>query len=161
MEDLSTDTTTPPAAAAGATRRSFSPAVLAATTVLALAAGFGAGWVAHTSSSASAATTAVHGTLQLPKGGYDAAGDACSGSGGYSDITAGTAVTIGDQTGKTLAVTSLQAGQFNFDGGGCQFTFTAKVPAADSYTVTISHRGTQVFPASAVAGGFNLTMNAG
>lgn len=123
------------------------------------AAGFGAGWASHTSSStSSSATTAVHGTLTLPDGGYSSIGTTCSGSGGYQDISAGVAVTIGDQTGKTLAVTSLGAGSFG--GGGCQFPFSASVPAAASYTVTISHRGTQVFPASAVASGFNLTLAA-
>lgn len=140
--------------------RRFGPAALATTAAVALAVGFGAGWLAHTSSgTSSSASTAVHGTLTLPDGGYNSVGSVCSGSGGYQDISAGVAVTIGDQAGKTLAVTSLQSGAFG--GGGCQFAFSANVPAATSYTVAISHRGTQVFPASAIAGGFNLTLNAG
>ena len=138
-------------------RRTFSAAVLAATAVAALGIGFGAGWLSHTSSTSSLATTAVHGTLTLPDGGYTSVGNVCSGSGGYQDISAGVAVTIGDQTGKTLAVTSLQAGTFG--GGGCQFAFSAKVTAATTYTVTISHRGTQTFTPADVAAGFNLSLN--
>lgn len=156
MEDLSSATTAPTPAMP---RR---PVLLAmsAGVIVALAAGFGAGWVAHTSSSnSSSASTAVHGTLTLPDGGYTSVGSTCSGSGGYQDISAGVAVTIGDQTGKTLAVTSLQAGTFG--GGGCQFAFSAKVAAATTYTVTISHRGTQTFTPADVAGGFNLTLNEG
>lgn len=139
--------------------RTFGIAVLAGTAVAALAVGFGAGWLAHTSSSSSSssATTPVHGSLTLPDGGYNSVGDTCSGSGGYQDISAGVAVTIGDQTGKTLAVTSLQAGTFG--NGGCVFTFSAKVAAATTYMVTISHRGTQTFTPADVAGGFNLTLN--
>jgi hypothetical protein len=157
MEDLSSTITTP---VAPAPRRGFGPAVLAATAVAALAVGFGAGWASHTSSSdSSSATTAVHGMLQLPDGGYTSVGNTCSGSGGYQDISAGVAVTIGDQTGKTLAVTSLQPGVFG--GGGCQFTFSAKVASATAYTVTISHRGTQTFTPADVPGGFNMTLSAG
>lgn len=137
-------------------RRTFPTAALAGTATVALAIGFGAGWLAHSSSSA---TTAVHGSLTLPDGGYTSTGDVCSGSGGYQDISAGVAVTIGDQTGKTLAVTSLAAGTFG--GGGCQFAFSAKVPAATTYTVTISHRGTQTFTPTDVTSGFNMTLNAG
>ena len=156
MEDLSSATvTTPPAASAP--RRSFSAAVLAAVAAIALAVGFGAGWASHTSSStSSSATTAVHGTLTLPDGGYTSIGNVCSGSGGYQDINAGVAVTIGDQTGKTLTVASLKPGHFG--GGGCQFDFTATVPAATTYTVTISHRGTQTFSPADVASGFNMTL---
>ncbi|MBS2535367.1 hypothetical protein KGQ20_21615 [Catenulispora sp. NF23] len=140
-------------------RRSFGSAVLTATAVVALGVGFGAGYVSHTSSSASSsATTAVHGTLTLPDGGYSSVGTTCSGSGGYQDINAGVAVTIGDQTGKTLAVTSLAAGTFG--GGGCQFAFSTNVAAATTYTVTISHRGTQTFMPAEVASGFNMTLAA-
>lgn len=161
MEDLGSHTTplTEPTTREPSLVRT---STLAISTALALAAGFGAGWFSHTGSTGSgspAATTAVHGSLTLPDGGYTSVGSVCSGSGGYQDISAGVAVTIGDQAGKTLAVTSLGAG--GFGGGGCVFPFSASVPAAASYTVTISHRGTQVFPAADVASGFNLTLNAG
>lgn len=152
----------PPAPA----RRGFGPGILAAVGVVALAAGFGAGWVSHTSSSktsSSGATVAVHGTLRLG-GGLDnystsatASGTTCSGAGGYNDISAGVAVTIGDQTGKTLGVTSLQAG--HVDSGSCVFDFATSVPAgATLYTVVISHRGTQTFQPADVATGFNMSL---
>lgn len=138
----------------------FGVAILAGTAAAALAAGFGAGWFAHTSSgTSSSATTAVHGTLTLPDGGYTSVGSTCSGSGGYQDISAGVAVTIGDQGGRTLAVTSLGTG--GFGNGGCIFPFSAQVAAATTYTVTISHRGTQTFTPADVASGFNLTLNGG
>lgn len=157
---------TAPAPSAPA-RRGFGPGVLAAVGVVALAAGFGAGWASHTSSSktsnGSGATVAVHGTLHLG-GGLDnystsatASGTTCSGAGGYNDISAGVAVTIGDQTGKTLGVTSLQAG--HVDSGSCVFDFATSVPAgATLYTVVISHRGTQTFQPSDVATGFNMSL---
>jgi len=160
MEDLSSSTTTPPLSPAKPQPSLVRTSTLAISTALALAAGFGAGWASHTSSGgSSSASTAVHGTLTLPDGGYTSVGTTCAGSGGYQDISAGVAVTIGDQTGKTLAVTSLQAGTFG--GGGCQFAFSAKVATATTYTVTISHRGTQTFTPADIPGGFNLTLNAG
>jgi len=148
-------------AAAPATRRGFGPGILGAVAAAALAIGFGAGWLSHTTNSTtskpSGATTSVHGMLQLRDGNYSSVGNTCSGNGGYQDISGGVAVTIGDQTGKTLAVTSLQPGAFG--GGGCQFTFAAQVPAgATLYTVTISHRGTQTFGPADVVGGFNMTL---
>src|SRR5690242_14867624 len=87
---------TPPSA-----RRGFGPGILAAVGVVALAAGFGAGWVSHTSSGKagtnSGAAVALHGTLHLA-GGADnystsstASGTTCSGAGGYNDISAGVA----------------------------------------------------------------------
>lgn len=109
---------------------------LAASTALALAVGFGAGWASHTTS-ASTGTTAVHGMLQLPDGGYTSVGNVCSGSSGFQDISAGVAVTIGNQDGKTLAVTSLQPGTFG--GGGCQFAFSTKVASATTgFNMTLS-----------------------
>lgn len=131
--------------------------MLAVSTALAMVAGLGVGWFSHTSgSSASSPATAVHGMLTLPDGGYTSVGNTCAGSGGYQDISAGVAVTIGDQTGKTLAVTGLQAGTFG--GGGCQFSFSASVAAATTYTVTISHRGAQTFTPGDVDGGFNMSL---
>lgn len=138
--------------------RQFGPAALAATAAIALAVGFVAGWASHAGGGSSSASTAVHGTLTLADGGYASIGTTCAGSGGYQDISAGVAVTIGDQAGKTLAVTSLGVG--GFGGGGCQFAFSAKVPAATTYTVTISHRGTQTFTPADIPGGFNMTLNA-
>lgn len=78
-------------------------------------------------------------------------GDSCVTRGGFTDVSEGTAVTIGGPDGKTLAVTALDAGKVTGDAGSpaqCTFDFDANVPdGLASYTVTISHRGTQVFTA--------------
>jgi hypothetical protein len=67
----------------------------------------------------------------------------CAGTGGFSDINAGVAVTVGDSTGRTVAIGSLGDGTASL---GCELPWSVPdVPAGLSeYTVTISHRGTQV-----------------
>src|SRR6185312_221315 len=93
-------------------RRGISPAIVAVVAVVALAAGFGAGYAAHGSGTASKKTVTVHGSLTLAQGAYkEGDGTGCTAGDGYSDISPGTAVTIGDDTGATLAVGQLQAGQ--------------------------------------------------
>lgn len=138
-------------------RRGISPAIVAVVAVVALAAGFGAGYAAHGSGTASKKTVTVHGSLTLAQGAYkEGDGTGCTAGDGYSDISPGTAVTIGDDTGATLAVGQLQAGQVT--GGGCEFGFDVKVPAGrTSYTVTVSHRGTQVFSADQI-GAADMTL---
>jgi len=97
-------------------------------------------------------TITVHGSVTLGPGAYAPTGNgSCTADpGGYSDISAGTAVTIGDQTGATIAVGQLDAGRAigdsaSFDAG-CVFAFDVKAPGGRTeYTVTVSHRGTQVF----------------
>lgn len=71
-------------------------------------------------------------------------GGQCVGTGGYSDISPGVAVTVGDSTGKTLAIGSITLGESA--PGQCLFVWAVKgVPfGLSEYTVTISHRGTQV-----------------
>lgn len=139
------DTSEQPVTAAAAKQRSFSTAIVAGIAVVCLGAGFGAGYVAHGSATTSGKTVTVHGTLTLTQGAYrNGDGTSCTAGDGFSDISPGTAVTVGDDTGATLAVGQLQAGQNN--GSGCAFAFDVKVPAGrTSYTVTVSHRGTQVF----------------
>lgn len=165
---MGTDYAQPPTTATRP-RRTFGTAVLAATIVIAASSGFGAGWVSHTSSggsgsggpassATSSAAIAVHGTLTVPDSGFSSGGTTCSSADGYQDISAGVAVTIGDQAGKTLAVTSLTPG--HRANSSCQFDFAAQVPTATTYTVTISHRGTQTFASADIAGGFNMTLNA-
>jgi hypothetical protein len=92
-------------------------------------------------------------------------GDPCITAGGFTDISAGTAVTIGGPDGKTLTVTALEAGRVTGAAGSpaqCTFDFDANVPDnLSEYTVTISHRGTQVFtPEQVRSGGVDLTLNA-
>lgn len=124
-------------------------------------------------SSSSDATIVLSGTLTIPFAGTDlfdpqavdpdqtgtagpGYGDPCQASGGFTDISQGAAVTIGDSAGKTLAVTPLDAGTVIGDAGqpaSCEFDFQAKVPnGLNDYTVTIGHRGTQVFTLAQVGG---------
>ena len=91
-------------------------------------------------------------------------GDTCVTTGGFTDISEGTAVTIGGPDGKTIAVVPLEAGQVTGQAGSpanCTFDFAANVPPGLSeYSVTISHRGTQVFsPAQVLAGDVQLTLD--
>jgi hypothetical protein len=92
-------------------------------------------------------------------------GDPCVTLGGFTDITAGAAVNIGDSTGKTVAVGALEAGTVAAQAdqsAACEFDFAIQVPAGLSeYTVTISHRGTQVFtPEQVHDGQVKMTLGA-
>lgn len=88
--------------------------------------------------------------------------DPCVAEGGYTDISEGTAVTVGGSTGQTLGIGSLGPGLVFANSAGnaeCQFGFSVSVPAGQSiYTVTISHRGTQTFTPDQVAAGIQLTL---
>lgn len=90
------------------------------------------------------------------------AGDACTTVSGYTDIAQGTAVTIGGANGSALAVGALGAGTVVGSqelAQACSFPFSVTVPGGQSeYTVTISHRGTQVFTPQQVAQGIVLTL---
>jgi len=67
-------------------------------------------------------------------------GTSCTGTGGYSDIQAGTEVVVKDQAGKVLATASLGDGRV--DSGTCVFDFSVShLPDADFYQVEVSHRG--------------------
>lgn len=92
-------------------------------------------------------------------------GDPCITQGGFTDITAGAAVTVGGPDGKTIAVGALEAGQVAGEAGQpaqCEFDFAVQVPQGLSeYTVTVSHRGTQVFtPEQVLQGQVKLTLGA-
>jgi hypothetical protein len=64
----------------------------------------------------------------------------CEGTGGYSDISAGAAVTVRDGEGSMLATSDLDSGED--DGFGCTFPFTVQdVPNAHFYEIEVSHRG--------------------
>lgn len=61
---------------------------------------------------------------------------------GYEDIHKGTEVVIGDDAGKTLAITKLTGGTPNSAANRCTYKFAATVPAGlGFYQVTVSHRG--------------------
>jgi hypothetical protein len=82
----------------------------------------------------------LRGTFTLNSGGYGYS--TCGGSGGYSDITTGTTVTVYNAAGTVLSQGALGTGRPN-GGGSCVFTLSApKVPAGEKfYLVEVSHRG--------------------
>lgn len=89
--------------------------------------------------------------------------DPCVAIGGYNDITQGAAVTIGGQTGQTLGIGALSAGNVGVTGAEnnavCLFDFSVAVPSGQSvYTVTISHRGTQTFTPAEVQQTLQLSL---
>lgn len=68
-------------------------------------------------------------------------GDACEGSGGYSDITQGAQAVASDSNGTVLALSQLNAGQAD-GNGNCVFSFTIpSVPYSNFYKFQVSHRG--------------------
>lgn len=118
-----------------------------AAALAALVVAFTVGRVTDAVSSDS--TITVHGSVTLSTGSFLNLGASCSADGGFSDISAGTAVTIGDQTGAIIAVGQLEPGRITQDASGtallCSFGFDVQVPGGRAeYTVTVSHRGTQV-----------------
>jgi hypothetical protein len=67
-------------------------------------------------------------------------GSECEGSGGYSDITSGAAVTVKNGSGKLLASTTLGPGSGTTSK--CEFNFSVDLTEGeDDYSVTVSHRG--------------------
>jgi hypothetical protein len=77
-------------------------------------------------------------TLNSGGGGYGT----CGGSGGYSDITGGTAVTVYNAAGTVLSQGALGTGR-PAGMGTCVFSLSAEsVPAGEKfYLVEVSHRG--------------------
>lgn len=117
---------------------------------LAGAALVGALWVgldlARTGSPSAPAVTAagqafdLRGTFTLYSTGSSYS--TCGGSGGYSDITTGTAVTVYNAAGTVLSQGALGTGHSN-GAGTCVFSLSApNVPAGEKfYLVEVSHRG--------------------
>jgi hypothetical protein len=72
-------------------------------------------------------------------------GATCQGTGGYSDLSPGTAVIVADPTGRVVATGALANG-VDLGAGSCMLPFSVPgVPGGlASYSVTVSHRGTQV-----------------
>lgn len=131
-------------------------------------AGFGIGHATAGSGSSSDTsnpgvdTITVSGTMTLAdltsiSGELGTDDDACSGTGGYSDIAEGAQVVVTDDTGKTLVITQLGAG--TIIDGGCEFPFTAEVPKGKGfYGFTVTHRGTVKEAEADLAGGVALTI---
>lgn len=100
----------------------------------------------------------LRGTFTLYSGGYGYT--TCGGSGGYSDITTGTTVTVYNAAGTVLSQGALGTGRS--DGAGtCVFSLAApNVPAGEKfYLVEVSHRGRiMVQPEAARAGKVALSL---
>lgn len=79
------------------------------------------------------------------------AGDACFGSGGYSDIRSGTNVTLRDGDGKIVGTTTLGLGTAHTVPDlaatlTCDFAFALEsVPEVPFYSIEVSHRGTLTY----------------
>lgn len=121
--------------------------------IVAAAGGFGAGSFTMTGTLILVDQTSLGASAQVDKA-------PCEGTGGFSDLSPGTAVLVQDSTGQTLATGSLGAGAREATSGACLMPFT--VPAVkdglSSYSVTISHRGTQVVSAADAHGDVILSI---
>jgi hypothetical protein len=86
-------------------------------------------------------------------------GRSCEGDGGYSDIQAGTAVTISDAAGRVVAAGVLAGGRAS-SSADCDFTFSVPdVPGGeDLYRLEVSHRGTLTYTADQLAAGPVVTL---
>jgi hypothetical protein len=143
--------------------------VAAAVAGLALAAGCGstssgAGATSAATTTAAASPTSVQmmGFIDLDRG-LDSPhnyltligepGNTCEGTGGYSDITTGAAVTVYDASGTVVGVGALEQGK---RVGAqviqqCRFTFIIPgLPVGKFYKVEVSHRGQATVTAAGV-----------
>lgn len=114
----------------------------------------------------SSPTFVLSGTIAV-SGGSDSVttssdGTTCEGAGGYSDITPGTAVTVANAQGQVVATGALGTGVMSSDDdlSACSLSFSVPgVPdGLSSYSLTISHRGTQVIPSAEAHSGVALTL---
>jgi hypothetical protein len=99
------------------------------------------------------------------------AGGGCRGTGGYSDMTPGTAVTVADPTGQVVATGRITTGRANVTQRAwgdssvpyltaCSLLFEVSgVPdGLASYSLTISHRGTRVLSPAEAHASVELTL---
>lgn len=117
-----------------------------ATVVLAVGVWWGFGRVTEHVVSGDLSLTDSSSTSDL------AAGDGCSGSGGYDDMTEGAQVVLEDGDGSTLATSSLSNGEY--DGSACVFTFSLTgATKAKFYVVKVgSSRGDMRYSYAELAG---------
>lgn len=132
---------------------------------VALAAAIGAvTWLLLQPAAAAGGTFVVTGDLTLDSGdrGVQPIDSGCQGSGGFSDIAQGTAVTVSDSTGATIALGRLDHGRNDGSLGRamCSFTFTvAGVPAGKGfYGVEVSHRGRVQYTEAELSRPLKLTL---
>lgn len=83
----------------------------------------------------------IAGTFVLTDAGVAYSATDCSGTGGYSDIKAGTGVVLKDGAGKTIGTSNLVNDVSSSAAGKCAYTFTVEAPYADFYAVAVGHRG--------------------
>lgn len=126
-----------------------------------VATDFALGAAQHKAASASATFT-VHGTLTLTDSNDqigDQYGECQTGDTGYSDISAGTPVTVTGDSGQSLAVGAL-AGYNAPTANECVFTFTVTgVPTGQRlYGVEVGKRGAIEFSASQIRDGADLSL---
>lgn len=82
------------------------------------------------------------GTFVLTSDDVDWTPTSCSGSGGYSDIQAGTDVVVRDGAGAILATAALVDDPAGSSAARCAYTFQVPdVPSADFYTIEVGRRG--------------------
>jgi hypothetical protein len=110
--------------------------------------------LAGCSSAKAALPIAVSGTVTLVDANSAAewaVAGRCTGTGGFSDLKTGAEVVISDDSGKTLAISSLTAPVTGDVAGRCIFGFSADVPAGKHfYGVTVTHRGAVKFSEAAL-----------
>ncbi|MGQ0846519.1 MAG: hypothetical protein ACT4QF_20545 [Sporichthyaceae bacterium] len=69
------------------------------------------------------------------------ASTACQGDGGYSDMRAGSSVSVSDSAGKIVGVSALETGRAQ-SSGVCEFSFRVpSLPDSDFYQVQVGRRG--------------------
>jgi hypothetical protein len=127
-----------------------------------------------TSAAATPAPIRIFGTLTVDADvttSEDAVGGSCFPSDGYSDIRLGAQVTVTDDSGKVVALGSLQAGKvselwgedtpslFGF-ASKCEFDFTVdQVPAGHPfYSIEVAHRGQVRFTPAQLDSNVALTL---
>lgn len=104
-------------------------------------------------------TFTLTGTFELTDDAVDDGASGCKGTGGYDDISSGTAVTVYDAAGTVIATGGL--GDSTLDGSACTFDVAVEdVPKGkDFYKVEVSHRGTvQLTEAEAESGAFAASL---
>ncbi|MEU6803876.1 hypothetical protein [Streptomyces neyagawaensis] len=104
-------------------------------------------------------TFTLTGSFELTEGAVGDGLGGCEGSGGYDDITEGTAVTVYDAAGTVVATGRL--GDSTLSSGTCTFEVAVEdVPRGeDFYKVEVSHRGTvQLSGDEAEAGLFGASL---
>ncbi|MEU1558836.1 hypothetical protein ABZ517_39905 [Streptomyces scabiei] len=104
-------------------------------------------------------TFTLTGSFELTEGAVGDGLGGCEGSGGYDDISEGTAVTVYDAAGTVVATGQL--GDSALSSGTCTFDVAVEgVPRGeDFYKVEISHRGTvQLSADEAEAGQFGASL---